>query len=39
MFDPQQQVGDPPDFLHVGILHSTHEQGHGVAGQDFRAHS
>ena len=35
-FNLQQQVGDPPDFPKVGILHSPHEPRVGMGGRDFR---
>ena len=35
-FHLQQQVGDPPDFPKVVILHSPHERRVGMGGRDFR---
>ena len=35
-FNLEQQVGESPDFPHVGILHSAHQQSIGMGGSDFR---
>lgn len=32
----QQQVGDPPEFPKVGVLHSPHEPRVGMGGRDSR---